>query len=50
MIKINVETLKKFAPFAIAAIFAAAEAIGEQKEKNRIEDMEKRIAELEKKN
>ena len=50
MIKINMETLKKFAPFVVAAAFAAIEAVGEQKEKNKIEAMEKRIAELEKKN
>ena len=47
MKKIDISKLSKWIPVLIAAAIAVRQAIGEQKEAERIDDMEERIAKLE---
>lgn len=47
MKKINISKLTKWIPVLIAGAVAVVQAIGEQKEEERINDMEERIAKLE---
>lgn len=47
MSKIDVKKFAKWAPVAIAALMAGVQAVGEQREQARIDDMESRINQLE---
>ena len=47
MKKFEIGKLLKWVPVAIAGIVAVCQAVGEQKESERIDDMEERIAKLE---
>ena len=47
MKKFEISKLLKWIPVAVAGIVAVYQAVGEQKEAERIDDMEERIARLE---
>lgn len=47
MKKFEVSKLLKWIPVAIAGVVAVCQSIGDQKEAERIDDMEERIAKLE---
>ena len=47
MKKIDMSKFLKWIPVAVAGIVAVYQAVGEQKESERIDDMEERIAKLE---
>lgn len=47
MKKIDISKLSKWVPVLIAGAIAVCQAIGEQKEAERIDNMEERIAKLE---
>lgn len=47
MKKFEVSKLLKWIPVAIAGVVAVYQAVGDQKEAERIDDMEERIAKLE---
>lgn len=44
-----INKIVKWIPVAVAGVVAVVQAIGDQKEENRIDDMEKRISNLERK-